>query len=192
MSHLVRRAAKDTKATRSACERLLERKILSLPFWEEVPWKIEPMNGDGASMCMCTIEWKRVYTHACVYIGWGGGAPAIVSLAFRYITVTAHMFPLWQYYGSDRFCAIMLHKQRADALINHWSAEQRLLSFTLENHLSEKWNFITWFFKPINIFKKREFATKHKTGTGLDLSQCLFNQLSEHVCSFIQRSGFSF
>lgn len=94
MSHLVRRAAKDTKTTRSACERLLERKILSLPFWEEVPRKIEPMNGDGASMCLSTIEWKRVCTHARVYIGWGGGALAIVSLAFRYITVTAHMFPL--------------------------------------------------------------------------------------------------
>lgn len=93
MSHLVRRALGDTKATRSACERLLERKILSLPFWEEVPRKIEPLNGDGVSMCMCTIGLKRVYTHVCLYRE-GGGALAIVSLAFRYITVTTHMFPL--------------------------------------------------------------------------------------------------
>lgn len=95
MSHLVRRALGDTKATRSACERLLERKILSLPFWEEVPRKIEPLNGDGVSMCMCTIGLKRVYTHVCVCLyREGGGALAIVSLAFRYITVTTHMFPL--------------------------------------------------------------------------------------------------
>lgn len=72
MSHLVSRALWNTKATRSACEGLLERKILSLPFWEEVPRKIEPMNRDGASMCMCTIGLKCVYTHACVFIQGGG------------------------------------------------------------------------------------------------------------------------
>lgn len=70
MSHLVRRALGDTKATRSVCERLLERKISSLSLWEEVPRKIEPMNGDGASMCMCTIGLKCV----CVYVVGGRGS----------------------------------------------------------------------------------------------------------------------
>lgn len=73
MSHLVRRALGDTKATRSACERLLEREILSLPFWEEVPRKIEPLNGDGASMCMCTIGWKRARKQVCDCVGKGEG-----------------------------------------------------------------------------------------------------------------------
>lgn len=63
--------ARDTKATRSVCERLLERKISSLPLWEEVPRKIEPMNVDGASMCMCTIGLKCVCV--CIYIGKGKG-----------------------------------------------------------------------------------------------------------------------
>ncbi len=94
MSHLVRRALGDTKATRSVCERLLERKISSLSLWEEVPRKIEPMNGDGASMCMCTIGLKCV---RCLCRG--EGALVIVLLAFRYITVTTHvsiMTILWQ------------------------------------------------------------------------------------------------
>lgn len=43
------------------------------------------------------------------------------------------MFALWQYYGIDRFSAIILYKHTADALINHLKAEQRLLSFILEN-----------------------------------------------------------
>lgn len=135
--HLVRRAAGDAKATRSTCERLLERKISSQPFREEVPRKIEPMNRDWASLCMCTIGWERACMHVCVCVGSrGGGAPAIISLAFRYITT--HMLPLWQYCGSDRFGAIMLHKHTADALINHWGAEQRLLSFMLQNHVWER------------------------------------------------------
>lgn len=66
MRHLVRRAAGDTKATRSTCERLLERKISTQPFREEVPRKIEPMNRDEASVCMCTIGWKRVSMHVRV------------------------------------------------------------------------------------------------------------------------------
>lgn len=79
-SHLVRRALGDTKATRSVCERLLERKISSLPLWEEVPRKTEPMNGDGASMCMCTIGWKCV----CVCLhSEGGGAQVIVLLGIQ-------------------------------------------------------------------------------------------------------------
>lgn len=73
MSHLVRRALGDTKATRSACERLLERKILSLPFWEEVPRKIEWGRSQCVHACVCTIGWKRAYTHVCVYIGKGEG-----------------------------------------------------------------------------------------------------------------------
>lgn len=99
-SHLVRRALWDTKATRSVWERLLERKISSLSLWEEVPRKIEPMNGDGASMCMCTIGSKRVCTHVCVYIV-GGRALVIVLPAYRYITVTKHTISivtiLWQW-----------------------------------------------------------------------------------------------
>lgn len=83
MRHLVRRAAGDTKATRSTCERLLERKISTQPFREEVPRKIEPMNRDEASVCMRTIGWKRVSMHVRVCVGsGGGGAAAIVSLAF--------------------------------------------------------------------------------------------------------------
>ncbi len=72
MSHLVRRALGETKATRSVCERLLERKISSQPLWEEVPRKIEPMNGDGATVCVCTIGLKCVSTHVCVYTGRRG------------------------------------------------------------------------------------------------------------------------
>lgn len=59
MSHLVRRALGETKATRSACERLLERKILSLPFWEEVPRKIE------WEQSQCVYVHHRV--EACIY-----------------------------------------------------------------------------------------------------------------------------
>ena len=101
MRHLVRRAAGDTKATRSTCERLLERKISTQPFREEVLRKTEPMNGDEASVCMCTIGWKRVCMHVRVCAGTrgatgtregDGGAPAIVSLAFR--CITTHMLPL--------------------------------------------------------------------------------------------------
>lgn len=135
MRHLVRRAAGDTEATRSTCERLLERKISTQPFREEVPRKTEPMNRDEASVCMCTIGWKRACLHVRVGVGSGGG-PAIVSLAFR--CTTTHMFPLWQYCGSDGFSAIMLHKHAADALINHWGAELRLLSFRLQTHVWER------------------------------------------------------
>lgn len=73
MRHLVRRAAGDTKATRSTCERLLERKISTQPFREEVPRKTRPMNRDQASVCMCTIGWKRVCMHVRVWVGSAGG-----------------------------------------------------------------------------------------------------------------------
>lgn len=75
----MRRAVGDTKATRSTCERLLERKILTQPFREEVPRKTEPMNRDEASVCMRTIGRKRVCMHVRVCVGsggwgrWGGG-----------------------------------------------------------------------------------------------------------------------
>lgn len=72
MSHLVRGALGDTEATRSVCERLLERKISSLQLWEEVPRKIGPMNGDGARMCMCTIGLKCV--RVCLYREGGRGS----------------------------------------------------------------------------------------------------------------------
>ena len=78
-AHLVRGALGDTKATRSVCERLLERKISSLSLREEVPRKIEPMNGEGASVCMCTIGLERVCMCVCFYSerggkrGWGWG-----------------------------------------------------------------------------------------------------------------------
>lgn len=88
------RALGDTKATRSICGRLLERKISSLSLWEEVPRKTRPMDGDGASACVRTIGLKCVRTHVCVYIGKGGGALLIILPALRYVTVTAHMFPL--------------------------------------------------------------------------------------------------
>ena len=78
----MRRALGDTKATRSVCERLLERKISSLPLWEEVPRKTEPMNGDGASMCMCTIGWKCVCVCVCLH-SEGGGAQVIVLLGIQ-------------------------------------------------------------------------------------------------------------
>lgn len=77
MSHLVHRALGDTKATRSACERLLERKILSLPFWEEVPRKIEW----GRSQCVRVHHRVEACAYACVCLyRKGGGAPAIVSV----------------------------------------------------------------------------------------------------------------
>ena len=92
----MRRALGDTKATRSVCERLLERKISSLLLWEEVPRKTEPMNGDGAG---CVYVHHRVEVCVCVCVcvclyREGGGALVIVLLAFRYITVTTHTFPL--------------------------------------------------------------------------------------------------
>lgn len=79
----MRRAAGDTKGTRSTCERLLERKISTQPFREEVPRKTEPMNGDEASVCMCTIGWKRACRHVCVCVGsggWGGGVASCNSV----------------------------------------------------------------------------------------------------------------
>lgn len=77
----MRRALGDTKATRSACERLLERKIFSLPFWEEVPRKTEW----GRSQCVRAYVRAHHRVEACVYAcvclyRKGGGAPAIVSV----------------------------------------------------------------------------------------------------------------
>lgn len=65
VSHLVRGALGDTKATRSVCERLLEREISSLSLWEEVPRKIEPMDGDGAK---CVYVHHRVEVCVCVCV----------------------------------------------------------------------------------------------------------------------------
>lgn len=45
--HLVQRASGDTKATRSVCRGLLERKISSLTLWEEVPRKTEEADADS-------------------------------------------------------------------------------------------------------------------------------------------------
>lgn len=92
------RAVGDTKATRSTCERLLERKISSQPFREEVPRKIGPMNRDGASVYIHTMGWKHACICMCMFVlelGGRGSCNSITGIQI-YNTHVPIVTVLWQ------------------------------------------------------------------------------------------------